>query len=150
MGLGTSERLQVFCLFNRWTFNPAVLTKVAVSSVAAVGATGGVSPEVLNELRESAHTFSVGDVVQICSDLDRLKMLQIGHGEFCEAMIGTLGRIGRVNQVYHDGDIKIEVCGTCWTYNPDAVTKIASSDGSLPGSSSGGKQRASTYYCIFS
>jgi len=40
--------------------------------------------------------------------------------------------------VYHDNDLKVEVCGTCWTYNPSAVTKVASSDGSLPGSSSGG------------
>lgn len=43
-----------------------------------------------------------------------------------------------MQQIYHDNDLKIEVCGTCWTYNPAAVTKVASSDGSVPGSSSGG------------
>jgi len=50
-----------------------------------------------------------------------------------------LGKIGRVQQIYHDGDLKVEVCSTSWTYNPQAVTKVASSDGSVPGNSSGGK-----------
>ena len=51
----------------------------------------------------------------------------------------TLGKIGRVQQIYHDNDLKVEVCGTSWTYNPVAVTKVASSDGTVPGTSSGGK-----------
>ena len=52
--------------------------------------------------------------------------------------VQTLGKVGRVQQIYHDNDLKVEVCGTSWTYNPAAVTKIAS-DGSLPGASNGGK-----------
>ncbi|KAK7045924.1 E3 ubiquitin-protein ligase mib1, partial [Halocaridina rubra] len=48
----------------------------------------------------------------------------------------TLGKIGRVQQIYHDNDLKVEVCGTSWTYNPAAVTKVAS-DGALPGAASG-------------
>lgn len=51
----------------------------------------------------------------------------------------TLGKIGRVQQVYHDNDLKVEVCGTSWTYNPSAVTKVASSDGAAIGNSSGGR-----------
>ena len=51
--------------------------------------------------------------------------------------VQTLGKVGRVQQIYHDNDLKVEVCGTSWTYNPAAVTKIAS-DGSLPGASNGG------------
>ncbi|OWR41866.1 E3 ubiquitin-protein ligase mind-bomb, partial [Danaus plexippus plexippus] len=49
----------------------------------------------------------------------------------------TLGKIGRVQQIYHDNDLKVEVCNTSWTYNPNAVTKVASFDGSIPGNSSG-------------
>lgn len=51
----------------------------------------------------------------------------------------TLGKVGRVQQVYHDNDLKIEVCNTSWTYNPLAVTKVASAaDGSgVPVTSSG-------------
>jgi E3 ubiquitin-protein ligase mind-bomb len=40
--------------------------------------------------------------------------------------------------IYHDNDLKVEVCGTSWTYNPSAVTKVASSDGAAIGTSSGG------------
>ncbi|XP_049830572.1 E3 ubiquitin-protein ligase MIB1 [Schistocerca gregaria] len=109
---------------NRWTFNPAVLTKVS-TSVPSLGT------------NETHQQFTVGDLVQICSDLERIKILQRGHGEWAEAMAPTLGKIGRVQQIYHDNDLKVEVCGTSWTYNPVAVTKVASSDGSIPGTSSG-------------
>ena len=53
-------------------------------------------------------------------------------------LLKTLGKIGRVQQVYHDNDLKIEVGNTSWTYNPLAVTKIASAnpDGSVPSLSS--------------
>lgn len=44
-----------------------------------------------------------------------------------------------MQQIYHDNDLNVEVCGTSWTYNPIAVTKVASSDGSVPGNSSGGQ-----------
>lgn len=60
-------------------------------------------------------------------------------------MAPTLGKIGRVQQIYHDNDLKVEVCGTSWTYNPAAVTKVAS-DGSIPGASSGGTGKCSNGY----
>lgn len=61
----------------RWTFNPAVLTKANVvrSGEVAAGAEGGSSQ------------FMVGDLVQICYDIDRIKLLQRGHGEWAEAML---------------------------------------------------------------
>ncbi|XP_076298620.1 E3 ubiquitin-protein ligase mind bomb 1 isoform X4 [Lasioglossum baleicum] len=109
---------------NRWTFNPAVLTKVQI-------------PVPVTSSSSDNQTFAVGDLVQICNDLEKIKLLQRGHGEWAEAMAPTMGKIGRVLQLYHDGDLKVEVCSTCWTYNPQAVTKVASSDGSVPGNSSG-------------
>lgn len=109
---------------NRWTFNPAVLTKLTLSAPSTSTA-------------ESQQQFTVGDLVQICNDLERIKILQRGHGEWAEAMAPTLGKIGRVQQIYHDNDLKVEICGTSWTYNPMAVTKVASSDGSVLGNSSG-------------
>lgn len=62
---------------HRWTFNPAVLTKANVvrSGEVAAGAEGGSSQ------------FLVGDLVQICYDIDRIKLLQRGHGEWAEAML---------------------------------------------------------------
>nr|CAG4646871.1 EOG090X02DA [Megafenestra aurita] len=109
---------------NRWTFNPTIL-RVVISSPPP----GSSNVDVQLQ-------FAVGDLVQICSDLERIKILQRGHGEWAEAMAPTLGKVGRVQQIYHDNDLKVEVCGTSWTYNPAAVTKIAS-DGSLPGASNG-------------
>lgn len=41
-------------------------------------------------------------------------------------MIVTLGKIGRIAEIYHDNDLKVEVCGNFWTYNPLAVQKIRS------------------------
>jgi len=109
---------------NRWTFNPNALTKV--SSAAS------------NQNESSGQQFAVGDFVKICSDIERIKILQRGHGEWAEAMLPTLGKVGRVQQVYHDNDLKIEVCNTSWTYNPLAVTKVASSsDGSVAVTSNG-------------
>lgn len=94
---------------NRWTFNPAVLTKMA-------------SPTS----DDNSVQFAVGDFVKICSDLERIKTLQRGHGEWAEAMIPTLGKVGRVQQIYYDKDLKVEVGNTSWTYNPLAVTKVVS------------------------
>ena len=34
---------------------------------------------------------SVGDLVQVCADLDRIKVLQRGHGEWAEAMLPVSG-----------------------------------------------------------
>lgn len=58
---------------NRWTFNPAVLTKVAL-----------VPPNM--SANENQQHFAVGDLVQICSDIERIKILQRGHGEWADAM----------------------------------------------------------------
>ena len=52
----------------------------------------------------------------------------LGHGEWAEAMAPTLGKVGCVKQIYHDNDLKIDVCGTSWTYNPQAVLKISSAN----------------------
>lgn len=116
---------------NRWTFNPAVLTRVSGPVVRSSGS--NMSPS-----GSSGTQFAVGDLVQICSDAERMKVLQRGHGEWADAMSPTLGKIGRVQQIYHDNDLKVEVCGTSWTYNPLAVTKVPY-DGSnaVPGASSG-------------
>lgn len=56
----------------RWTFNPAVLTKV--SGPVGLSATGtNLSPSGVGGL-DNGHHFSVGDLVQICSDMERMKV----------------------------------------------------------------------------
>jgi E3 ubiquitin-protein ligase mind-bomb len=78
----------------RWTFNPAVLTKAIVPGGASGANTGTPSSEApgtsdtVGELREGTpSTYAVGDVVQICADLERMKILQRGHGEWADAML---------------------------------------------------------------
>ena len=54
-----------------------MLTKVNTSttSVVSSGENGATMP------------FTVGDLVQILSDSERIKILQRGHGEWAEAML---------------------------------------------------------------
>lgn len=42
--------------------------------------------------------------------------------------------MGYVQQVYDDGDLKVVVCNTSWTYNPRAVSLISNliSNNSVP------------------
>lgn len=67
---------------NRWTFNPAVLTKVATPPNSAG----------FNETPQQQ--FAVGDVVQICADAERVKMLQRGHGDWAEGMAAVYFNFG--------------------------------------------------------
>jgi len=131
---------------NKWTFNPAVLTKVGHNSNISVLENSNIINEGLNanninfnslssnpvniHTAVSNSTFCVGDLVRICNDLEKMKILQKGHGEFADAMIETLGKIGRVLQIYSDNDLKVEVDRKSWTYNPAAVTKISYDNGS--------------------
>jgi len=65
-------------LCHRWTFNPAVLTKVVTTS--AVASTSSSESTATQQ-------FTVGDLVQICGDIERVKLVQRGHGEWAEAML---------------------------------------------------------------
>lgn len=87
-------------------------------------------------VRSLATVFQVGDYVQICDDLERVKTLQYGHGEWTEAMKPTLGKFGRVTQIYDDNDLEVDVAGKSWTYNPQVVLRVAS-EASLQSASSG-------------
>lgn len=120
---------------NRWTFNPAVLTKVnnlpTLNMDSIMGeAISTLSLDTHSSRRRSSSSkagpFVEGDIVQVHNDCEQVKLLQQGHGEWTDAMMETLGKIGSVNQVYHDGDLKVEVNGTSWTFNRRCVTRIGS------------------------
>ena len=42
-----------------------------------------------------------------------MKVLQRGHGEWADAMAPTMGKIGRVQQIYHDNDLKVILEKSC-------------------------------------
>lgn len=39
-------------------------------------------------------------------------------------LLQALGKVGRVVHLYKDGDVKVQVGGGCWIFNPLAVTKV--------------------------
>uniref|UniRef100_A0A8C9V2Y3 E3 ubiquitin-protein ligase MIB2 n=1 Tax=Scleropages formosus TaxID=113540 RepID=A0A8C9V2Y3_SCLFO len=78
----------------RWTFHPGALTKV--------------------------NTFGVGDLVRVLEDMDTVKRLQAGHGEWTDSM--ALGQVGKVLKVYADGDLRVAFGCQTWTFNPACLS----------------------------
>lgn len=84
----------------RWTLNPSVLKKVG-------------------------RPHSVGDKVKILNDRRKVELFQAGHGEWISAMTSILGKVGRIVQVYKDGDLRVTVEGQTWTLNPNNVEPVS-------------------------
>ncbi|XP_045549084.1 E3 ubiquitin-protein ligase MIB2 isoform X1 [Salmo salar] len=80
----------------RWTFHPGALTKV--------------------------NTFGVGELVRVLEDIDSVKRLQAGHGEWTDSMTPALGQMGKVLKVYADGDLRVAFGGQTWTFNPACLS----------------------------
>uniref|UniRef100_A0A8C8H2L7 E3 ubiquitin-protein ligase MIB2 n=1 Tax=Oncorhynchus tshawytscha TaxID=74940 RepID=A0A8C8H2L7_ONCTS len=80
----------------RWTFHPGALTKV--------------------------NTFGVGELVRVLEDIDNVKRLQAGHGEWTDSMTPALGQVGKVLKVYADGDLRVAFNGQTWTFNPACLS----------------------------
>ncbi|XP_014399256.1 PREDICTED: E3 ubiquitin-protein ligase MIB2 [Myotis brandtii] len=79
----------------RWTFHPGALTK--------------------------HNSFWVGDVVRVMDDLDTVKRLQAGHGEWTDDMAPALGQVGKVVKVFGDGNLRVAVGGQLWTFSPSCL-----------------------------
>uniref|UniRef100_A0A8C5EQC7 E3 ubiquitin-protein ligase MIB2 n=1 Tax=Gouania willdenowi TaxID=441366 RepID=A0A8C5EQC7_GOUWI len=82
----------------RWTFHPGALTKV--------------------------NTFGVGELVKVLEDMESVKRLQAGHGEWTDSMmpVCVLGQVGKVLKVYADGDLRVAFGGQTWTFNPACLS----------------------------
>lgn len=75
-----TDELFVLTYF-RWTFNPAVLTKVhgSISSThSPSGAAGGLNSSGAAG-DSSSQVFAIGDMVQILNEVERVKQLQRGE-----------------------------------------------------------------------
>ncbi|UJR26642.1 hypothetical protein I4U23_007959 [Adineta vaga] len=112
---------------NRWTLNPALLTRVNLTPEQKIALQR--QQITTHQARTTATALphqglKVNDMVQICSDLEKIKIFQRGHGEWAEAMVPALGKVGRIIHLYADGDVKIQVAGGSWIFNPLAVTKV--------------------------
>ncbi|XP_045602948.1 E3 ubiquitin-protein ligase MIB2 isoform X3 [Procambarus clarkii] len=66
--------------------------------------------------------FSVGERVRVVVTVDELRTMQEGHGGWNHKMAEALGKTGVVARVYPDGDLRVNVEGKTWTFNPQCVT----------------------------
>ncbi|CAG2115647.1 unnamed protein product, partial [Medioppia subpectinata] len=94
-------RVQFEDCHNRWTFNPNALNKVI--------------------------SYSYGDIVKICDDINKVKELQKCHGEWNDHMSGAIGKMGKIVKVYADEDLRVTVDGQTWTFNPLCVSLMPGS-----------------------
>lgn len=82
--VGIDEDHDVVVLYpsgNRWTFNAAVLTKVAGLGDPVAGSS--------NSAESTSHDgqiIRVGSTVKISNDVEYVRRLQKGHGEWADAM----------------------------------------------------------------
>ena len=72
--------------------------------------------------------FEPGDVVKFIQDEQALRDLQRGHGGWKSDMSNILGKLGTVQKVYPDGDIRVKAYGFTTTYNPDCVQLVRRKD----------------------
>ncbi|XP_060077596.1 E3 ubiquitin-protein ligase mind-bomb-like isoform X2 [Ylistrum balloti] len=68
------------------------------------------------------HTFSKDDLVEILGDIEKVKMLQTGHGGWNDDMKQVLNKQGRIARIDNDGDIRVKVNDRMWIFNPTCVS----------------------------
>ncbi|XP_075541879.1 E3 ubiquitin-protein ligase MIB2-like isoform X2 [Dermacentor variabilis] len=136
-----------------WTYNPLCLnlltrqTESDFSSRLRESASGSditeeITRQVLGMILSSSQEatglssptrpsrYSAGQRVKICSDKERVKRLQRGHGGHTVSMDRFLGQIGTIISVDSYGDLRIRFPGetTDWCYNPECVERVDGSD----------------------
>ncbi|RDD46134.1 E3 ubiquitin-protein ligase MIB1 [Trichoplax sp. H2] len=116
----------VYANGNRWTFNPHVLTKLSRETAAPRfnASSSHLHSEHSSNPDTNRSTICVGDVVRLNPDVDQVRVMQTSHGGWCDSMIASLGKVGRVTHIYENGDIKVEVDNQIWTLNPGVITKL--------------------------
>ena len=68
--------------------------------------------------------LGVGDRVKVIDDERRLIELQRDHGGWIEGMASIVGQEGVVKRVFDDQDLKVEIAGRGWTFNPVALIPV--------------------------
>ncbi|XP_018018518.1 E3 ubiquitin-protein ligase MIB2 [Hyalella azteca] len=105
-------RVQYEGCCTRWTIHPTALMRVG-----SLDASGQPAPVV--------HSYTPGDRVTVIAEEEKVKVLQKGHGEWIDYMKAALGKTGVVSKVYPDGDLRVNVEGSTWTFSPLCVTPIS-------------------------
>ena len=69
--------------------------------------------------------YSIGDAIQVDSDVERVKLLQEGHGEWIDLMENIVGKSGKVVALDEDNDLQVLFhCQRIFTLNPLCVSLL--------------------------
>jgi ankyrin repeat protein len=69
--------------------------------------------------------FKIGDLVRVSSDMEKVRSLQQGHGDWSDAVVLMMGEVGRVYAVYASGDVLVMGKGRSWVFNPLCLSHAA-------------------------
>lgn len=86
--VGIDEDHDIVVLYpsgNRWTFNAAVLTKVAGITIPTSNGASSSNASV-NSSSSQQNSINVGATVKISNDREFVRRVQKGHGEWADAM----------------------------------------------------------------
>ncbi|CAF0738879.1 unnamed protein product [Rotaria sordida] len=93
---------------NRWSLNPILSTRVEFTPEQPLTIQQQqITANISRRTAAAVHypILRVNDMVQICSNLEQIKIFQCEHDEWTEAMSPTLGKLGRVVDLYDDVSI---------------------------------------------
>ena len=85
---------------------------------------------ILGKPVDSSRVFLIGKTVEVSvQNIETLKTMQIGHGEFREEMTRIIGKRGKVHRITEKGDVRVQFSGEPakdhrWTLNPLALKVI--------------------------
>ena len=84
---------------------------------------------LLGKPLDAGRVFHIGQTVEVRVDLETLKKMQIGHGEFKDEMKAVIGRRGKVHRMTEKGDVRGQFPGSPanhhrWTINPLALRVV--------------------------
>ncbi|XP_072035840.1 E3 ubiquitin-protein ligase MIB2-like [Amphiura filiformis] len=76
----------------------------------------------LLDMESTMNRVAEGDEMKVKElDVDKFKLLQAQRCGWQDGMEQTLGKVGKVVAVDTDGDIKVEIDGKAWFYNPKCL-----------------------------
>lgn len=72
---------------------------------------------------KKVEVFKQGEFVQILNDIGKVQILQNGHGDWNDLTRKSLGKVGKVQSINVDGDVKVTFGEITLTFNPECLSK---------------------------
>ncbi|XP_078691396.1 uncharacterized protein LOC144921871 [Branchiostoma floridae x Branchiostoma belcheri] len=97
-----------------YPLNPKLLRRASPADLKEVFGSGDITNP----------GFTRGDLVKIAVDINRLRILQDGHGGFVDRMEELLDLVGSVSFIDRDGDVYVRFSIRRLCFNPYSLTKV--------------------------